>query len=128
MKQRCPCHSGQNYENCCQPLHLGLEASNAERLMRARYSAYTLKNVDFIKKSWHHSTRPNDLTEIDLQGLKWLGLEIIESLTQDTQHATVTFKAKFRTGTQKTQTLHEISHFVLENGHWYYISGTMLPD
>lgn len=46
MKQLCLCHSGQTYQACCQPLHSGQPAPNAERLMRARYSAYALKMVD----------------------------------------------------------------------------------
>jgi SEC-C motif-containing protein len=123
MKLRCPCHSGQAYQTCCQPLHLGQPAPNAERLMRARYCAYTLKMDDYLRNSWHSSTRPNDLTQADLQGMKWLGLEIVEAKLQDAQHATVTFKARFRSGQAKTQTLHETSNFVLENNHWFYVDG-----
>jgi SEC-C motif domain protein len=123
MKQLCPCHSGQPYKACCQPLHLGQPSANAERLMRSRYSAYAFKMADYLRNSWHTSTRPNDLSQADLQGIKWLGLEVIKSQTIDAQHATVTFKARFRSSQQKTQTLHETSQFVLENGQWFYVDG-----
>jgi len=126
IKQRCPCHSGQPYEACCQPLHLGLPAPTAERLMRSRYSAYALKNKDYLQSSWHASTRPDNLTEENLQGIKWLSLEIIDTKSQDAHNATVTYKAKFRTLGKKTQTLHEKSHFLLENGFWFYVNGEML--
>lgn len=91
--------------------------------MRSRYCAYALKLDDYLRNTWHCNTRPNDLTQADLQGMKWLGLEIITSKMQDTEHATVTFKARFRLNGQKTQTLHETSNFVLENGHWFYVDG-----
>jgi len=128
MKQRCPCHSGQPYETCCQPLHLGQPSPTAERLMRSRYSAYALKMADYLQKSWYVSSRPHDLKQADLQGIRWLGLEILETHSIDSQHTNVVFKAKFRTSGQKTQVLHEKSYFILDNGHWYYVNGDMLSN
>lgn len=37
----CPCCSGKNYEECCQPVINGTKkAETPVELMRARYSAY----------------------------------------------------------------------------------------
>jgi SEC-C motif domain protein len=128
MKQQCPCHSGQTYASCCQSLHLGEPAISAEQLMRSRYSAYVLKMADYLNMSQHANKESaaksqDKLSPADLHDIKWLGLEILESQTQDLNHATVTFKARFRNGKQKTQTLHETSHFVFENGNWLYVDG-----
>lgn len=119
----CPCHSGQPYSTCCEVLHNGKPASSAEALMRSRYSAYVQKNALYLQQSWHHSTRPADLTTASLQGTKWLGLIIIGTTSQDNAHATVIFEAKFRHAKNKTQTLKETSRFILEDGHWFYIDG-----
>ena len=124
----CPCYSRLPYLACCQPLHLGQPAPNAESLMRSRYSAYALKMADYLNQSWHTSTRPKTLTQAELQGIKWLGLNILQTTTQDAQHATVTFKARFKTDQNKTQTLHETSQFILQNGHWFYVAGELLPS
>lgn len=127
MKQLCPCHSGQSYASCCQSLHLGKSANSAEQLMRSRYSAYVLKMADYLNMTQYAlgNAKPNqsELSPTDLLGIKWLGLEILESQTLDLNHATVTFKARFRKGKQKTLTLHERSHFIFENGNWFYVDG-----
>jgi SEC-C motif-containing protein len=96
--------------------------------MRSRYSAYVFKMADYLNTSQHANIdsateNQDNLSPADLQGIKWLGLEILESQTQDLNHATVTFKASFRHGKQKTLTLHETSHFVFENGNWFYVDG-----
>lgn len=122
MKSRCPCHSGEPYRDCCAPLHQGAPAPDATKLMRARYSAYVLKMDDYLRSSWHESTRPNDLTKASLQGVKWLGLTVLETQNIDTCHATVAFEARFRKGNEKTQTLFENSAFLFENGHWFYVN------
>jgi SEC-C motif-containing protein len=96
--------------------------------MRSRYSAYALKLPDYLLASWHASTRPSTLTQADLQGLKWLGLVVLASNQPDSQHATVTFKARFKAGKDQTQTLHETSTFVMEHGHWFYVDGDILQS
>lgn len=133
MKQHCPCHSGQTYVACCQSLHLGKPAISAEQLMRSRYSAYVLKLADYLNTTQlaskgSETANQDKLSPSDLQGVKWLGLEILESQTQDLNHATVTFKARFRNNKQKTITLHETSHFVFENGNCFYVDGEIHSD
>ena len=47
--QLCPCGSGNNYGDCCKSVHeFGMVTSSASDLIRARYSAYAMKNADFI--------------------------------------------------------------------------------
>ena len=47
--KKCPCGSGKNYSDCCQPLIKGkTKAPTAEALMRSRYSAYVEHAIDYI--------------------------------------------------------------------------------
>lgn len=130
MPLRCPCHSGLSYATCCEPLHNGKTAINAHVLMRSRYSAYVLKIVDYLLSTWHISTRPSDLTVADLEGTKWLALRIVEAdnVSAHLKHSEqdfITFKARFKQGKGKTQTMHETSRFVFEHGQWFYIDGQL---
>ena len=48
MQDPCPC-GGDRYGSCCAPLHRGeRQAATAEQLMRSRYSAYALGEVEDI--------------------------------------------------------------------------------
>ncbi|MDF0377226.1 MULTISPECIES: YchJ family metal-binding protein [unclassified Methylophilus] len=120
MKHACPCYSGNAYAACCQPLHQGLPAPDAERLMRSRYSAYALRLPDYILQTWHTETRPNSLTQADLQGIKWLKLEVLAHHQQDATHAEVTFVATYQSGQQKKTTMTEHSRFEYLDGRWLY--------
>ena len=101
MKHHCSCHSGQTYVACCQSLHLGKPANSAEQLMHPRYSAYVLKMANYLNTTQYDgkgsaTVNQDKLSPTDLQGINWLGLEILNSKTQDLNHATVTFEARFR--------------------------------
>ena len=58
----CPCGRNQTYAACCGRYHGGEAAPDAESLMRSRYSAYVLKDVDYLLASWHPGTRPAALS------------------------------------------------------------------
>ncbi len=118
--QRCPCLSGNPYRECCGPLHAGAPAPTAERLMRSRYSAYSLGDTPYLLHSWHPSTRPESL-ELD-PGIRWYRLDILGTVAGgplDTS-GIVEFSARYTTedgvGQQR-----EVSRFVRENGRWLYL-------
>lgn len=120
----CPCGNTAGYEACCKRWHHGeqyLLAPDAETLMRSRYTAFVLDELDYLLKTWHASTRPAGL-EGNPPATKWLGLQIRGHHLQDATHATVEFVARSRHGGQATR-LHEISRFVREDGHWFYLDG-----
>ena len=118
----CPCSPSRAYADCCGPLHAGAVAATAELLMRSRYSAYVLGKLDYLLASWHPSTRPVTL-EADPPGMRWLGLELRRHVQHDAHTATVEFVARYRHGGAPAVRLHEISHFVREDGHWWYVDG-----
>lgn len=126
MKNACPCYSGKPYTDCCQPLHAGQPAPDAERLMRSRYSAYVLKLPAYILQTWHADTRPKNLTLEDLGGIKWLKLQVLSHAQTAENTAFVRFVATFQSGKLKKEQLTEYSRFSHEQGRWLYVDGQ--PD
>jgi SEC-C motif-containing protein len=49
----CPCGSGKKYKQCCEVYHKGKIATDAVFVMRARYSAFAVGNVDYILSTTH---------------------------------------------------------------------------
>lgn len=128
MKANCPCGRIVDYASCCGRLHAGLPAPDAEALMRSRYAAYTLGNIDYLLQTWHASTRPaaDTLAPPSDARMVWLGLDVVARKVTSPEHATVEFIARFRIGGGSAQRQHELSRFVREDGRWYYVDGDML--
>ncbi|RIY38980.1 YchJ family protein [Neopusillimonas maritima] len=120
----CPCGNNASYEACCKRWHHGpehLNAPDAPTLMRSRYTAFVLNELDYLLETWHPDTRPTQL-EPNPPGLKWLGLQLRSHTQQDAKHATVEFVARSRLNGQANR-LHEISRFIHENDRWFYVDG-----
>lgn len=127
MSLPCPCQSALPYNCCCARWHSGdlyLQAPNAELLMRSRYSAFVLDKLDYLLATWHPDTRPSSL-DANPPNLKWLGLEIRNHRILNEQNQQVEFVARHRLAGRATR-LHEISHFVHENGQWFYVDGEFI--
>lgn len=75
--------------------------------MRSRYSAFALGLEDYIFRTWHPRTRPDDLTS----DAKWIGLEVL-SATGDQ----VEFIASYEGGE-----IRERSLFEMRRGRWVYV-------
>ncbi len=122
----CPCGSGRAYAACCGRWHAGdrhLLAPDAEALMRSRYSAYVLGLGDYLRDTWHASTRPTEPFSFD-PALRWLGLEVRHHVHTDDGHAVVEFVARSKLG-GRAMRLHETSRFVREGGRWFYVDGAL---
>ena len=126
-EQNCPCGLA-SYAMCCQPLHLGVEqAQTAQQLMRSRYSAFALEQIDYLVAT----TALGQQSALDQAAIaawskanQWSGLEIVSHNEQlSKQHAQVEFKAHYHDGTQ-ARTHHELSHFVQHAGQWYFLDPT----
>ena len=77
----CPCQSGRGYTECCAPFHASeATASTAEELMRSRYSAYVLQEIDYILDTTVPAQQ-NLLGKQDLAAwskqTQWSGLKVI---------------------------------------------------
>lgn len=120
----CPCGSGEDYARCCGRFLDGASVPpSAEALMRSRYTAYVHGDADYLLRTWHPSTRPAEL-DLPVPGLRWLGLTVKRcdhGRPEDTE-GTVEFVARMKQGGRAAR-LHEISRFVREDGHWFYLDG-----
>ncbi|MEE7548670.1 hypothetical protein HF319_18060 [Xanthomonas sp. Kuri4-1] len=117
----CPCGRPRPYAQCCGPYHAGADAPDAESLMRARYSAYVRRDGDYLRASWHASTRPDEL-DLDAGGrTTWLGLTVQRVAQTGPDTAEVTFLARYRIGGGSAVRMTEHSRFVHEDGRWYYL-------
>ena len=119
---RCPCGTGDPFAVCCGPILAGRAAPTAEWLMRSRYTAFATGDAAYLLRSWHPSTRPEQV-EIE-PGLRWLRLDILATRAGgpfDTE-GTVEFEAIHRDDGGRG-VLRERSRFVRESGRWYYVDG-----
>lgn len=125
MNPTCPCGLPRPYPDCCGRYHAGAAAPDAESLMRARYTAFTLSLRDFLLATWHPDTRPAEL-DLDSPTPKWLGLKVTDHRPLDDAHAEVEFVARFKIAGRAIRQ-HERSRFEKIMGRWYYLDGTP-PD
>jgi len=48
----CPCGSKLPYGNCCQPIHINIRTAKLpEQIIRARFAAMAIGNMDFFRQS-----------------------------------------------------------------------------
>lgn len=123
----CPCGTGSNYGVCCGRLISGAaQARTAEELMRSRYSAYALGELDHIFRTWHPRTRPDDVSPGP--GVEFIGLTIHDIVAggPDDDLGVVEFTARMRTP-EGVDEMRERSRFSRRAGRWMYVDGNV-PD
>ncbi|MEV6162820.1 YchJ family metal-binding protein [Streptomyces sp. NPDC052052] len=116
----CPCGLPATYGDCCGRLHASAAtAPSCEALMRSRYAAFVVQDEAYLLRTWHPDTRP---PAVDFDpGLRWTGLEILETTEGSAFHTTgtVTFRAHY-TDHGRPDALYEKSRFVRHEGAWVY--------
>lgn len=127
----CPCGSGASFASCCKSIVKGKKkAATAEQLMRARYSAYVVGDINFIGSS----LVAGDRGAFDADGAKewsqradWQGLEILSTDAGGEQDSegTVEFVARYNIEDVE-QAHHERAKFVKESGFWRYSGGRVV--
>lgn len=137
MQRPCPCGGGP-YASCCAPLHRAERlAATAEQLMRSRYSAYALAEVDHLLRTQGpdlSARQPLAVQRRALQEscrqLRWQRLEILATEAGGALdlEGTVTFRAHYRqagAGSEGRGVMRERSRFGREGGSlagaWLYL-------
>ncbi len=124
----CPCDSNIKFESCCGPLIQNQKpAQNPEQLMRSRYTAFTLKNMDYI----YETTHPQARLEFDRKSnQEWADqasfskLEILKS-SDEGNKGIVEFKAYFKL--KDTENIHhEVAAFRKQADVWYFRDAKIL--
>lgn len=122
----CPCGSNLFFSDCCEKIHSDQAlAQTAEALMRSRYSAFVVANIQYLYNSFHPSSRRYQSKRAISQWAtenKWEHLEIIKSTTE-----TVEFKAYYLDTDGIKRTHHEKSNFKKLHQIWYYLDGKLIP-
>lgn len=120
----CPCGTGIAYVDCCGPVHTGRRrAETAEQLMRSRYSAFAVRDEAYLLRSWHVSTRPEQL-RLDPRH-HWTGLAVLatEAGGPDDETGTVTYAARSVGVERRAHELREHARFSRRGGRWVYVDG-----
>lgn len=124
--KHCPCGFDKNYNDCCgRYIESQENASTPELLMRSRYTAYTLANIDYIVKTMKYKAAEHfDAADAKqwAESVTWLGLKVLNA-SMENARGNVEFIAYYQAGNQQHE-LHEKSEFVCENGKWFYIDGS----
>ena len=96
--------------------------------MRSRYTAFATRDLEHALASWHPDTRPRRSALAASLGeeVRWLRLEVLSTTGGGPfdDEGTVEFAAIARSE-QGRRELHEISHFVREDGRWQYVRGRL---
>lgn len=130
----CPCRSLEEskltYEECCAPFVEGKKkAPTVEHLMRARYSAYVVKNIGYIDQT--QIMVENEVFDKEealkwAESSEWKGLEIKKTQKGGSgdQTGTVEFVAHYKDKASGTELRHhETSLFAKQNGEWKFKEG-----
>lgn len=125
----CPCGSGESFEKCCEPFLKGkANPETAEKLMRSRYTAFTYKDIDYLKKTLAPESRGDfdaASTKQWAENAKWKGLKILSTQKggPDDKKGSVEFVATYEMDGEALDH-HEISQFrKSEGGQWFFVSG-----
>jgi SEC-C motif-containing protein len=124
----CPCGSGNALEACCGPVVAGtVPAATAEALMRSRYTAYVLGDVEHLKRSldprWHAGFDAEGSKEWS-EKAQWKGLTILSTKGggPSDEEGEVEFVARFAMD-GVDQEMRERSRFRRRGGQWRYLDG-----
>lgn len=128
----CHCCSNKSFAECCEPFLNGTaKPLTAEQLMRSRYSAYVVVNVEYLVRSTHPSTRKlyeSQSVKEWSESSVWQKLEIISTSQGGAKDkkGMVEFKAYYLDKNEKLQIHHEHSNFVKELGKWFFVDGKVI--
>ena len=126
----CPCRSGKTFGECCGPVLSGArKPETAAELMRARYSAYAVCDVDFLYNSSGEAVREEfkrEETEEWSRSATWEGLEVLETEGggPGDDEGMVYFLARY-SANGKTCEHREHSYFERVDGEWRFIDGVI---
>jgi SEC-C motif-containing protein len=103
-------------------------APTAEALMRSRFCAYVLNDIDYLLTTWHPDQRPSR-EDMKQPTINWKQLKVIHTKQGNAMDkaGVVEFVAQ---GLHEGQpiTLHETSRFTRLEDQWVYVDGTIHPE
>lgn len=128
----CPCGSEKKYDECCGPIIKGeTNAPTAEALMRSRYTAYVVGEIEYLKESLvpeKHGDHDESAVREWSESAEWLGLTINGTSLglENDETGVVEFACRYRQNAQTVE-YRERSEFKKIDGRWFYVDGHALP-
>lgn len=114
---------------CCEPFLTGKQMPDtAEQLMRSRYTAFTCKDIDYLKKTLAPESREDfdaASTKKWAEAAKWKGLQILstEKGTASDKKGKVEFIATYEAEGSALDH-HEVAQFRKSDaGQWLFVEG-----
>ncbi len=125
----CPCGSEASLSACCgRFVFAGAWPTTPEELMRARYTAYARRELDFLSAS----QAPESRASLDRAGMQrwaerchWEQLRVVrvvDGMPGDAE-GFVEFRARYLEDGRVCEH-HELSRFRRHRGRWYYCEGS----
>lgn len=123
----CYCGSDKSFDTCCRLIIEGkTPASHCEQLMRSRYSAYCIKDSEYLFRTYHLSKREeNPIQDIKAFADSCHFLQLImHSSEQSGNEGTVSFTFRYI----QDNTLYEVSEVsrFLKTEQWFYLDGKVI--
>jgi SEC-C motif domain protein len=119
----CPCNSNLSLDSCCAPILAGTPALTAESLVRSRYTAFVMRNLDHVERTHAPEVRA-DFNRAEAERLaeecEWQSLQI-HSVKETGDTADIEFVVRLRKD-QKIVAKAASSHFRRDNGEWLFVS------
>ncbi|MDM9624988.1 YchJ family metal-binding protein [Rhizobium sp. S152] len=127
----CPCCSTRDFDDCCGPFVAGKPVPSAEALMRSRYTATTLADLDYLEKTCTENALMS-FNRIDMErslpDAEWVGMEVrrTDRGTEADEDGTVEFAFRYRyRGRDFTQV--ERANCVRQDGTWLFDDSEVNP-
>lgn len=130
---KCYCHSFKEYSQCCEPLIKGASfAATPEQLMRSRYTAFVLADIDYLKSTMKNPALKKfdeEETKEWAEHMDWKGLQVIyaSKVEESDTQAFVEFIATVKHCNQ-LHNMRELSEFRRDDGKWYYVDSKPIDE
>jgi len=128
MSRLCPCTSKLTYDKCCEPYLTGKRLPETpEKLMRSRFTAYSMRRADYLVATTAAEEREKlDQDELAryCRAVSCIALKVLKTEKGGAQdeEGTVLFHASLQVNGKRM--LHrELSRFKREEGRWMYVDG-----
>ncbi len=124
----CYCGNQKKFSDCCEIYISGKQVPDkAEDLMRSRYSAFCVVDMNYLQATTDLQVRydfDHKANEAWARSAQFNKLEILKA-EESGAKSIVEFKAYFKSE-DKDHVHHEISTFRKTSGTWYYRSGRVI--
>ena len=133
MSRPCPCGAKATIDKHCLPIIEGkAKPETAERLMRARFTAYSMGDVDFLIRTTAAEFREKlDADELEeyCDSIRCISLKVLATEAGGPKDETGVVKFHASLMVNDKRTLHsEVSHFHREGGDWVYAEDPGEPE